>query len=67
MKNRFKENQGRFINLPIKNPTQTQYLRFLESPGKMQKSAFIRNKDKFKSDSDKILKTRYTELFKEGL
>lgn len=61
MKDRLK--QSKWINRFPNNPTQTQYLRFLESPGKVLKSAFTRNEDKFNNISKNILKTRFTEIF----
>lgn len=65
MKDRLERHK--WVNQFPQNPTQTQYFRLLENPGRVLKSAFTINKDEFKSNSERMLKTRYTELFKEGL
>jgi len=65
MKDRLERHK--WVNQFPQNPTQTHYLRFLENPGRVLKSAFTKNKDEFENNLKGKLETRYTKLFEEGV
>jgi hypothetical protein len=60
MRNLLDTKWSQFINAPPKNPTQTQYTRFLEKPGGVVTSQFTKTQQDFESAMSDALKTKYT-------
>lgn len=63
MANDFKKIRSQFVNLPIKNPTQTMYMRFLKSPASKLDSDFNKSQEDFNKqikDINKPIKTDYS-------
>jgi len=52
-------------NLPPKNPTQTMYTRFMESPKSELKSAFTESVDDFNNFINKRTRTAYTSYLED--
>ena len=57
---------NRLWNLPIKNPTQTAYTRFMRGPESGIRSAFSDAEAAFTRDMENRLKTPYDELWRDG-
>lgn len=58
MKNRL----NKLWNLPIKNPTQNRYLRFMKTPEGRLQSMFSRSTVAFNKKDMQGIKTAYSEL-----
>jgi len=59
--NRLKRIQGQLWNIAPKNPTQTAYTRFLETPPFEIDTIYTRYMKDINTRLDKILDTRYTK------
>ena len=57
--------RAKFINLPVKNPTQTRYTRFMRMPYTRLESAFTRSEDKYRTLMNNALKNRYSEYLED--
>ena len=53
-----------FWNNPARNPTQTRYTRFMETPRKGIVSAFTESKKQFQEQREDLFKNRFIELMK---
>jgi len=51
-------------NLPVKNPTQTAYTRFLRGPEGEIKTAFTNSQSQWQKEMTDRLKTDYDELWR---
>lgn len=50
---------AKWDNLPVKNPTQNRYTRFMETPYGELKSSFTDFSDNFAKHMEDVLKTRF--------
>ena len=57
---------SKWVNMPLRNPTQTRYRRFVKMPYGEMKSGFSESGERFKGVLKKALKTRYSELWEES-
>lgn len=57
--------RAKFDNLPVKNPTQNRWTRFMKMPYTKIESGFTKSQDDFKELMNGLLKTRYTEYLEE--